>query len=143
MLRISKIYMCKILKNQIFVLSLCLGLIACAGITQPVSDKNSSLTQGNIQLNLKKGVTTKAEILEQFGAPNITTRDDSGKETWTYQRSAQEAKSSFSFQYWTILLAGQAGNNSGFASSSSMLTLIIKFDEHDIVYEYNSRTSHF
>jgi hypothetical protein len=39
--------------------------------------KNSNLTHGLVQLTLKKDVTTKAEVLETFGAPNITTIDAS------------------------------------------------------------------
>ena len=31
---------------------------------------NSELTQGNVQMHLVKGQTTKAQVLEVFGAPN-------------------------------------------------------------------------
>ena len=94
-------------------------------------------------MSIKVGTTTKSEIIESFGSPNITTRDGSGKEVWTYQRSAQIAQSSSKSGYWTILLAGQSGGSSGFESSSRMITLIIKFDEKDIVADFKSRTSNF
>lgn len=94
-------------------------------------------------MSIKVGATTKAEIIENFGSPNITTRDGSGKEVWTYQRSAQVAQSSAKAGYWTILLAGQSGNSSGFESSSRMITLIIKFDNKDVVVDFKSRTSNF
>ena len=110
---------------------------------QPVNDKNSRLTQGNVQLSIQVGTTTKAEVLENFGSPNITTRDGNGKEVWTYQRSAQVAQSSSKYGYWTILLAGQLGKSSGFESSSRMITLIIKFDSNDVVADFRSRTSNF
>jgi hypothetical protein len=118
-------------------------LSGCMGNNQPVTTRNSALTQGNVQLVVKSGVTTKAEILEAFGAPNVTTRDASGREVWTYQRSGQASQSSSQSGGWTILLAGQSGSSSGFESSSRMMTLIIKFNSQDIVYDFNSRTSNF
>jgi outer membrane protein assembly factor BamE (lipoprotein component of BamABCDE complex) len=120
-----------------------LVLAGCMGNSKPVSDRNSQLTQGNVQLSLRVGSTSKAEVLEKFGSPNITTRDGSGKEVWTYQRSAQVSESSSQSGYWTILLAGQSGKNSGFQSSSRMITLIIKFDSNDVVSDFSSRTSNF
>jgi len=126
-----------------FALFAALGLSGCLSKPTPVSDRNSQLTQGNVQLSLRVGSTTKAEVLEKFGSPNITTRDGSGQEVWTYQRSAQISESSTNSGYWTILLAGQSGRNSGFQSSSRMITLIIKFDSKDVVSDFNSRTSNF
>jgi len=113
------------------------------GNTTPVSDRNSPLTQGNVQLVIKSGVTTKAQILEAFGAANVTTRDADGREVWTYQRSGQATESASQSGGWTILLAGQSGSSSGFQSSSRMMTLIIKFNSEDIVYDFNSRSSNF
>jgi len=128
---------------RIFLVAVLLtSQMACTGI-QPVTDRNSQLTQGNVQLNLKVGVTTKAEVLEVFGAPNVTTRDGEGKEVWTYQRSAQVAQSSSKEGYWTIILAGGVGRSSGMESSSRMITLIIKFGSDDVVTDFNSRTSNF
>jgi len=113
-------------------------MISCSGST-PVSDKNSQLTQGNVQMNLVVGKTNKVEVLENFGSPNITTRDGGGKEVWSYQRAAQASQSKSG--HWTIILVGE--KSSGFESSSSMITLIIKFDENDIVSDFRSRTSNF
>jgi outer membrane protein assembly factor BamE (lipoprotein component of BamABCDE complex) len=110
---------------------------------EPLTTKNSQLTHGNVQLSIRVGQTTKADILERFGSPNITTRDGQGREVWTYQRSAQVSQSSGKVGYWNILLFGEAGRNSGFESSSQMITLIIKFDKSDIVADFRSRTSSF
>ena len=117
-------------------------VISCTNI-QPVTDRNSQLTQGNVQLNLIVGETTKSEIIEVFGGPNVTTRDGEGREVWTYQRSAQVAQSSSKYGYWTIILAGGTGSSSGFESSSRMITLIIKFNSDDLVTDFSSRTSNF
>jgi len=118
-------------------------LAGCVSNNQPLATKNSPLTQGNVQLSIQTGSTTKADVLQNFGAPNITTRDGSGREVWTYQRVAQVAQSSSRSGYWTILLAGESGSSSGFETSSRTITLIIKFDANDVVSDFNSRTSNF
>lgn len=113
------------------------------GCMNPVTDRNSQLTQGNVQMSIQVGTTTKLQVLENFGSPNVTTRDGSGKEVWTYQRSAQVSQSASISGYWTILLIGQSGRSSGFESTSRMITLIIKFDSNDVVSDFSSRTSNF
>lgn len=133
------------MKISYIILSMMFGviLIGCVSPPEPLTEKNSQLTQGNVQMNLVVGKTTKAEVLENFGSPNITTRDGAGREVWSYQRAAQVAQSSSQQGYWTIILAGQSSSASGFESSSRMITLIIKFDEKDIVVDFRSRTSNF
>lgn len=118
-------------------------LSACATAPGPVDQRNSALTQGNVQLNLQVGVTTKAEVLEKFGSPNITTRDGGGQEVWSFQRMATVSQSSSSSSYWTILLAGGSRSAEGFSQSSRTMTLIIKFDNRDVVSDFRSRTSDF
>lgn len=131
--------------KSIVLLSFMLGImfVGCVSAPKPLTGRNSQLTQGNVQMNLVVGKTTKAKVLENFGSPNITTRDGTGREVWTYQRAAQVAQSSSRSGYWTIILAGQSSNASGFESSSRMSTLIIKFDSSDIVSDFRSRTSTF
>ena len=132
------------MKPKIISLLLLIMIVtACVAPPQPVSDKNSALTQGNVQMNLEVGKTTKADVLETFGSPNITTRDGAGREVWTYQRQAQVAQSSKKSGYWTVILAGQSSSAAGFESSSRMITLIIKFNDQDVVTDFKSRTSNF
>ena len=127
----------------ILLIGLGLALPGCVPAPQPLTERNAALTQGNIQMNLVVGQTTKAEVLETFGAPNITTRDGSGREVWTYQRAAQVSQSSSRAGYWTVILGGQSSEASGFESGSRMITLIIKFDGSDVVTDFRSRTSEF
>lgn len=131
------------IRNLPFILGVVITLSACMETPQPLTQRNSQLTQGNVQMNLIVGQTTKAEVLENFGAPNVTTRDGAGREVWTYQRAAQISQASGKSGYWTIILAGQSSRSSGFESSSSMITLIIKFDQNDVVNDFRSRTSKF
>lgn len=118
-------------------------LSGCATTPAPVDQRNSILTQGNVQMNLRVGSTTKADVLNSFGSPNITTRDASGEEVWSYQRQASVAQSSSSANYWSIFLTGDGRSADGFSQSSRMMTLIITFNKSDVVSDFRSRTSDF
>lgn len=131
--------------RNIFILLALMSLLlaGCASTGALDSNEPQSLTQGAVQMNLVVGSTSKAEVLEVFGAPNVTTRDGSGREVWSYQRQAQVSQSTSQSSGWSILLAGSSRSASGLSTSSRMITLIIKFDENDVVSDFRSRTSNF
>ena len=134
------------MRRDVLAFVLITGLLAgCTPQTnlQPVTTRNSDLTHGNIQLKLKVDETTQAEVLEAFGAPNITTIDAQGQEVWSYQRAGTAQQSASSEKFWTILLAGSGKSASGFERSSRMLTLIIKFGDDKVVSDFRSRSSNF
>ncbi len=142
----------RMIRQTVAALGVAVALAGCAAPPQPVSERNSALTQGQVQMNLQVGQTTKAEVVEVFGAPNITTRDGDGREVWTYQRSARVSQSASRSGLWSILLTpgarGAGGilgssSSSGFESSSRTITLIIKFDASDVVADFRSRTADF
>jgi outer membrane protein assembly factor BamE (lipoprotein component of BamABCDE complex) len=128
---------------RILTLGLALALLGGCAKPQPVTTRNSELTHGNVQMNLKVGETTQTEVLEKFGAPNITSIDGSGREVWTYQRHATVTQSSSRGGYWTIVLAGGGRSSSGAETTTRTMTLIIKFDENKVVSDFNSRSSNF
>lgn len=132
------------LKTVLFTIAALLSLAACAPVqTKPVTTRNSELTHGNVQMNLKVGETTQTQVLEAFGAPNITSIDGSGQEVWTYQRAATVTQSESSSGFWTILLAGQSREASGFEQTQRTMTLIIKFSEKKVVSDFRSRSTEF
>jgi len=133
----------RVLKAMATAIATCWMIAGCATAPLPVNARNDILTQGNVQLNLAVGQTTKANVLEAFGSPNITTRDGSGREVWSYQRAATVAQASSSSSYWTVILTGQSNEAAGFSQSSRMMTLIIKFDAKDVVADFISRESNF
>ena len=117
---------------------------SCANtVSRPVTERNSALTHGNVQMNVEIGRTTQTQILEAFGAPNITTIDAEGQEVWTYQRHATVAQSQSGSNYWTVFLAGGSQSAAGFEQSTRTITLILKFDENNIVSDFRSRASNF
>jgi len=122
--------------------------IMLAGCMSDTALRNTSpYTMGNVQLNLKKGITTKAQVLETFGAPNITTRDGQGREIWTYQKHATTSGSvsggAGAVGPFTTGLAGGGVTGSASKQSQKTMTLIIKFNSTDVVDDYESRYSSF
>jgi len=130
------------IRRTIIALSCLTSLYGCMA-PMPVTTRNSALTQGNVEMKLEVGVTTKTRVLEAFGAPNITSVDSTGQEVWTYQRAATVSQSSSSSGYWTILLAGGGTQAAGFEQTQRTITLIIKFNAKGIVSDFRSRSSEF
>lgn len=131
--------------NKTFILLATIGLLsACVqNPPTPVTTRNSELTHGNVQMNLEVGKTSQTDVLEVFGAPNITSIDGSGQEVWTYQRNATVSQSSSSSSYWTIILAGGDSSAAGFEQTQRTITLIIKFGTDGVVSDFRSRSSNF
>lgn len=108
----------------------------CASV-QPA--QKSNLTPGMAKTKIIKGQTTQNEILEVFGAPNIVTKNKSGNEVWTYDKASVET--STSSVYGTILIVGGAGSRA--SSSANTFTLMIEFDDKDVVKDFSYRSAAF
>ena len=131
---------------KIMRLTLLIGAILTAGcqsVPATMPEKNSPFTHGNVQLTLKKGVTTQTEVLETFGAPNVATVDSDNREVWTYQKNATVSKGTESGVYGTVLILGATSTSSGFEQSSRTMTLIIKFDNSKTVTDFKSMSTSF
>lgn len=124
---------------------ICSFIVAACSTTYNNSglNQNNPFTHGNVQLTLKKGVTTQSDIIDKFGAPNVTTIDASGREVWTYQKHATVSNSSESGVYGTVILLGAASRSTGFEQSTRTMTLIIKFDEDKKVSDFKSMSTSF
>ena len=108
------------------------------------SDSANTLTHGMVQMTLNVGQTTQADILDNFGGPNVTSIDGSGQEMWVYDRHATVTSDSSS--------GGDVGGGAGLgfgkkksksSQSSRSMTLIIKFDKNKVVSDFKSRSSSF
>ena len=131
--------------RRIFVIALLATLGGCATNQASMGNAapNSPFTHGNVQLTLKNGVTTQAEVLGTFGAPNVATVDSAGNEVWTYQKNATVSKANESSAYGTVVLFGGSYSSSGFEQSSRTMTLILKFDGSKKVIDFKSMTTSF
>jgi len=128
---------------------------AIAAVPVCAKDKADPLSYGMVQLTVKVGTTTQADILEKFGAPNIATMDGSGREMWVYDRHATvtfDKTSGFSIGMLLGGVGGDVGGGGGLGfgsrksrseQSTRTVTLIIKFDENKVVSDFQSRSSSF
>jgi len=137
--------------NRILVAAALLSLSAGAA----AKDESNTLTHGMVQMTLRVGTTTQAEVLETFGGPNVTTIDGEGREVWMYDRFATVAATKDSG--FSIGILGGAGGGGGgvgaglgFGTSKSKattstrsMTLIIKFGPDHRVVDFKSRSSSF
>jgi hypothetical protein len=135
--------------------ALILVSLSCTAGAKEAPDSSNTLTHGMVQMTLKVGNTTQGEIIEAFGAPNITSIDGSGQEMWVYDRHATVSYDKSSGFSIGLLLGGAGdsvggGGGLGFSSrksksseSSRAMTLIIKFDQNKVVSDFRSRSSSF
>jgi hypothetical protein len=130
-------------------------IVASAAQAKDNNDSPNTLTHGMAQMVLHVGTTTQMEVLDTFGAPNITTLDASGQEVWVYDRQAT-VTSSGSSGFSIGMLVGAGGGNVGggagfgFGKSKSKTTqtqrtmiLVIKFGADKRVVDFKSRSSSY
>lgn len=132
-------------------------LVALASMAVPAvaQDSSNTLTHGMVQMTLHVGQTTQADVLQNFGAPNITTIDGTNQEVWVYDRQATVTTDSSSGFSIGMLVGGGgggvgAGGGLGFGKrkgrseqTQRTMTLIIKFDARHVVSDFKSRSSSF
>ncbi|MBU1727143.1 MAG: hypothetical protein KJ880_05890 [Candidatus Omnitrophica bacterium] len=124
------------MKKYALLLVLVTFLFGCASV-QPA--QKSNLTAGMVNKTIVKGQTSQDEILKTFGPPNIITKNKSGKEVWTYDKVSTASSSAGG--YGTILIAGVGGSSSSTASQT--FTLMVTFNENNIVEDYSMMSTAF
>ncbi|AJI46570.1 hypothetical protein IB633_07010 [Francisella philomiragia] len=119
-------------------------LNSCVSNTNPqdVGFVKTPYTSGNVSLTLKKGVTTKDEVINAFGSPNIVTQNASGESVWTYQTNATVENNASRDGFLTLLITGENTQESGFMQSQKTMTIIITF-KGNIVSNYKSLSTNF
>lgn len=134
--------------RKFLTIPLGLSLMAAPAFAQ---ESANTLTHGMVQMTLRVGETTQADVLETFGAPNITTIDATGSEMWVYHRHATVTKdSSGGFSIGLGIAGGDGGGLLGIGKKKSKsettqrtMTLIIKFNDDAVVSDFRSRSSSF
>lgn len=108
-------------------------LVGCAD--PDAAPNKGNLTLGAVQMKVENGKTTKAQVMEWFGAPNLATKDKDG-EVWNYTRqgNSNQLKSS-AVGVWFLVGVSESGHSSS-RSSSYSFDLLIRFDKSDIVQDH-------
>ena len=105
--------------------------------TEPPQKTN--FTPGVAQSLLVKGQTTKADIVAQWGSPNIVTRNASGQTVWTYSKQSYDTKRKEGVGTLFLISGAQAVNQ----SATSSFDVVITFDSKDIVQDFSVTSSQF
>jgi len=123
------------------------GLLSgCMTAAQHQKDLSSTqereMTLGIVQKEIRVGMS-QADVATALGSPNIVTKDSSGKETWVYDKIATEASYSKSHGYATILILGFSRDAAAASTTQKTLTVVIKFDEKNLVDSFSYHSSKF
>ena len=127
------------MKKALIALLLVFLILSSCRPNESEKIERSNLTAGMVKKTIIEGVTTQNEILTVFGAPNILTKNKSGNEVWTYDtisvvKSGEEG-------YWKVIVGGVSGGKS--SASTRTFTLMIEFDNNNVVKECSYRSSMF
>lgn len=126
--------------KKVFLLLVCLTVCGCATTNYAV--KEEQMTVAKAQREIKVGMSS-AEVVEVLGSPNMVTTDSKRRETWVYDRVSTTVQSSSSGAGVWLLLIGGGASNASASSSQRTLTIIVKFDENNLVRDFAYRTSSF
>jgi len=123
------------------------------------SIQETSLSYGAIKKYLKIGVTTQADILKLFGSPNNMTTSSSGNEIWVYDKVRTELSTSAEKGTAGGIIGGGIGIGSGgvgaaaggsksksttnLVSTTNTLTVIMEFNEKNILIDYSARQGRY
>ena len=133
-------------------------LAGCASVSDhrdAVRDSEGErVTVGTVQKEIRVGMPS-SDVAASLGSPNIVTTDENRREVWIYDKlSTDKAYSTSSGGVSALILgfggsvgglAGGGYNSSAGAASTSQrtLTVIIKFDDQNLVRDFAYHTSRF
>lgn len=129
-----------------------------AAAVRAAQDSGDRMTVGKVQREIRVGMTN-AQVAETLGAPNMVTTDEKRREQWVYDKISTDTVHSTSSGGVNALILGGALVGSGLvggaggggyssaagarSTSQRTLTVIIKFDEANLVRDFSYRSSSF
>jgi outer membrane protein assembly factor BamE (lipoprotein component of BamABCDE complex) len=124
-----------------------LQLAGCAGFGGYGQDRN--LTVGTVQREIRIGMSG-AEVAMALGSPNIVSTDEFRNEVWIYDKISSSSVETQTLTapatltlFEPLATFTSSSANSSSESSERTLTVIIKFDENQQVYDFAYHTSRF
>jgi outer membrane protein assembly factor BamE (lipoprotein component of BamABCDE complex) len=126
------------------------GCSASAHVQEVRADDTDRITVGTVQREIHLGMSA-AGVAEVLGSPNIVTTDENRQETWIWDKISSEVAYSRSSGTVVGLVFGSSGAGLGTgskeagaeSSSQRTLTVIIKFDDDNLVRDFSYHTSRF
>jgi outer membrane protein assembly factor BamE (lipoprotein component of BamABCDE complex) len=133
------------MKNLSLMLLSCLAF-GCSQGYQHAANLQSShereMTVGIVQQELRKGMN-QGDVATALGSPNIVTKDENGAQTWIYDKIAQEVSYSQDNGGIWLILGGYQKRAGASSSTQKTLTVVIKFDDKELVDKVSYHSSKF
>jgi outer membrane protein assembly factor BamE (lipoprotein component of BamABCDE complex) len=121
-----------------------LSLVGCVSASDHANQvqSNGNLSVGVVQKQIKVGMSG-AEVLQALGSPNMVSTDEQRREVWVYDKVATDTVQSSSTGWVFAVLAGGQTSSGASSRSQRTLTIIIKFDEQNLVRDFAYHSSKF
>ncbi len=127
----------------LFILPTLPGCRSAADHTAAIhSSHDQDLTVGVVQREIRRGMP-QSDVATALGSPNIVTREDSGTETWIYDKIATEASYSSDSGGVFLLLLNFNKNAGASATTQKTLTVVVKFDGAGRVANFTYHSTKF
>lgn len=128
----------------IFTLIAVLSIGGCVSASQHAEQvqSNGNLSVGVVQKQIKIGMSG-ADVLQALGSPNMVSTDDQRREVWVYDKVATDTVQSSSTGWVFAVLAGGQTSSGASSRSQRTLTIIIKFDNQNLVRDFAYHSSKF
>ncbi len=126
---------------------------------RPIAAAPAELSFGSVKRHLRIGVSTQAEVLRRFGAPNNMTLSGDGREIWVYDQIRTEMETNGASQsagggigfgalagnalFGAAFGIGEAKSKSSLISSTKTLTVILEFDENHVLVDLAVREGRY
>ena len=143
------------ISNRLLVLTLVSIVMAGCSAQHHAADvraaeETNRVTVGNVQREIRIGMSA-AEVAEVLGSPNIVTTDEQRNESWIYDKISSDVTYSRSSGNVVGLIFGSSGGGLGVGSTNAgstsstqrTLTVVIKFDENNMVRDFSYHSSQF
>jgi len=109
------------------ILVLAIGLNGCV-----YAHGNKKISDVDSRSQIKRGVSTKADVLSLMGKPAGTTESENGEETWNYVYSKTEVRFTQFIPYVNMVAGGSDDENH---------YLTVLFDKNGVVKSISQGTS--
>lgn len=130
----------KIILTLLAILSL--GGCVSASTHADQVQNNGNISVGIVQKQIKIGMSG-ADVLQALGSPNMVSTDGQRREVWVYDKVATDTVQSSSTGWVFAVLAGGQTSSGATSRSQRTLTIIIKFDEQNLVRDFAYHSSKF
>jgi outer membrane protein assembly factor BamE (lipoprotein component of BamABCDE complex) len=111
-------------------------LTSCQSWPRQTLDSGAEdLTVGRVQQEIRIGMDA-ASVAATLGSPNIVTTDAERREVWVYDKVSSDRVDSSRSDHATLILIGTRSSGSSSSHRQRTLTVIIKFDEQNLVRDF-------